>query len=130
MGFRNSGRDGNAHNNALLLICDVSPRSPIGWANWPVSTRNGYTSFGRCAALKSISNMPMAWIQDFSPQNPRTVLFTSGDDLEAKQKVMELIDSVGFAAVDLGSLAVGGAMHQVGGSLSGLELHFVRRVRL
>jgi predicted dinucleotide-binding enzyme len=28
--------------------------------------------------VKSISNMPMAWIQDFSPNKPRTVIFTSG----------------------------------------------------
>jgi predicted dinucleotide-binding enzyme len=32
--------------------------------------------------VKSISNMPMSWIQDFSPNKPRTVLFTSGDDAE------------------------------------------------
>ncbi len=79
--------------------------------------------------VKSISNMPMAWIQDFSPNKPRTVIFTSGDDAEAKQLVIELIDSVGFVAIDLGSLATGGAMHEVGAPLSGLELHFVRRLR-
>src|SRR5580693_898090 len=79
--------------------------------------------------VKSISNMPMVWIQDFSPQKPRTVIFTSGDDTEAKQLVIELIDSVGFVAVDLGSLATGGAMHEVGAPLSGIELHFVRRLR-
>ena len=79
--------------------------------------------------VKSISNMPMGWIQDFSPDKPRTVLFTSGDDLEAKQKVIELIDSTGLVAVDLGSLAGGGALHQVGAPLSGLELHFARRLR-
>jgi hypothetical protein len=37
--------------------------------------------------VKSISNMPMAWIQDFSAQKPRTVIFTSGDDTGAKQLV-------------------------------------------
>jgi predicted dinucleotide-binding enzyme len=79
--------------------------------------------------VKSISNMPMAWIQDFSPNKPRTVIFTSGDDNEAKQLVIELIESVGFIAIDLGSLATGGAMHEVGAPLSGLELHFVRRLR-
>ena len=79
--------------------------------------------------VKSISNMPMAWIQDFSPNKPRTVIFTSGDDNEAKQLVIELIESVGFVAIDLGSLATGGAMHEVGAPLSGLELHFVRRLR-
>ena len=79
--------------------------------------------------VKSISNIPMAWIQDFSPNKPRTVIFTSGDDTEAKQRVIELIDSTGLVAIDLGSLITGGAMHEVGAPLSGLELHFVRRLR-
>jgi predicted dinucleotide-binding enzyme len=79
--------------------------------------------------VKSISNMPMAWIQDFSPNKPRTVIFTSGDDTEAKQLVIELINSTGLVAIDLGSLAIGGAMHEVGAPLSGLDLHFVRRLR-
>ena len=79
--------------------------------------------------VKSISNMPMAWIQDFSPNKPKTVLFTSGDDAGAKSVVMDLINSLGFVAIDLGSLATGGALHQVGAPLSGVELHFVRRLR-
>jgi 8-hydroxy-5-deazaflavin:NADPH oxidoreductase len=79
--------------------------------------------------VKSISNMPMNWIQDFSPNKPRTVIFTSGDDAEAKQLVIELVNSTGLVAIDLGSLAIGGAMHEVGAPLSGLDLHFVRRLR-
>ena len=79
--------------------------------------------------VKSISNMPMAWIQDFSPNKPRSVIFTSGDDTEAKQLVIELINSTGLVAIDLGSLAIGGAMHEVGAPLSGIDLHFVRRLR-
>jgi predicted dinucleotide-binding enzyme len=57
------------------------------------------------------------------------VIFTSGDDTEAKQLAIELINSAGFVAIDLGSLAAGGAMHEVGAPLSGLEFHFVRRLR-
>jgi 8-hydroxy-5-deazaflavin:NADPH oxidoreductase len=79
--------------------------------------------------VKSISNIPMAWIQDFSPTKPRTVIFTSGDDAQAKQLVIELINSVGLVAIDLGSLIAGGALHEVGAPLSGLELHFARRLR-
>jgi 8-hydroxy-5-deazaflavin:NADPH oxidoreductase len=79
--------------------------------------------------VKSISNIPMAWIQDFSPNKPRTVIFTSGDDTEAKQLVIDLINSTGFVAIDLGSLITGGAMHEVGAPLSGIEFHFVRRLR-
>jgi predicted dinucleotide-binding enzyme len=79
--------------------------------------------------VKSISNIPMVWIQDLSPNKPRTVIFTSGDDAEAKQLVIELVNSIGFVAIDLGSLKTGGAMHEVGAPLSGLDLHFVRRLR-
>jgi 8-hydroxy-5-deazaflavin:NADPH oxidoreductase len=79
--------------------------------------------------VKSISNIPMRWIQDFSPNKPRTVIFTSGDDTEAKQLVIELINSTGLVAIDLGSLATGGAMHEVGAPLSGLDLHLVHRLR-
>ncbi len=78
--------------------------------------------------VKAISNMPMAWIQDFSLHKPKTVLFVSGDDREAKAQVVELIDSTGLVALDLGSLAEGGVMQQLGGPLSAVELHFVRRV--
>lgn len=79
--------------------------------------------------VKSISNMPMAWISDFSKSKPRTVLFTSGDDQEAKRVVIDLLNGAGFAAIDLGSLATGGALHEVGAPLSGLDLHFIKRLR-
>jgi predicted dinucleotide-binding enzyme len=79
--------------------------------------------------VKSISNIPMVWIQDFSANKPHTVIFTSGDDTEAKQLVIELVNSTGLTAIDLGSLVTGGAMHEVGAPLSGLDLHFVRRLR-
>ena len=79
--------------------------------------------------VKSISNIPMDWIQDFSATKPRTVIFTSGDHIEAKKLVIELINGTGFVAIDLGSLVKGGAMHEVGAPLSGLDLHFVRRLR-
>ena len=79
--------------------------------------------------VKSISNIPMEWIKDFSPNKPRTVLFTSGDDQEAKRVVIELLDGFGFKAIDLGSLARGGALHDVGAPLSGVELHFIKGIR-
>ena len=44
--------------------------------------------------VKSISNMPMAWIQDFSKKKPRTVIFASGDDEEVKRMVIKLIDGL------------------------------------
>jgi predicted dinucleotide-binding enzyme len=79
--------------------------------------------------VKSISNMPMEWIRDFSPTKPRTVIFTSGDDAEAKQSVIELINSTGLVSIDLGPLRTGGAMQEVGAPLSGIEFHFVQRLQ-
>jgi 8-hydroxy-5-deazaflavin:NADPH oxidoreductase len=71
----------------------------------------------------------MDWITDFSANKPKTAIFTSGDDQEAKRVVLDLLNQVGFAGIDLGSLATGGAMHEMGAPLSGEELHFVRRLR-
>jgi predicted dinucleotide-binding enzyme len=42
----------------------------------------------------------------------RRVLFVSGDDEVAKTTVLNLIESFGFAPLDLGSLKVGGRMQQ------------------
>jgi predicted dinucleotide-binding enzyme len=45
----------------------------------------------------------------------RRVLFYSGDDSAAKAEVGALIDRLGFAGIDLGSLAVGGTLAQFPG---------------
>jgi predicted dinucleotide-binding enzyme len=79
--------------------------------------------------VKSISNIPMEWIDDFSENKSKTVIFTSGDDKESKRVVIDLLNGVGFAAIDLGSLREGGALHEVGAPLSGLDLHLMRRLR-
>lgn len=53
----------------------------------------------------------------------RRVLFMSGDDAAAKQEVARLFESLGFAVVDLGTLAGGGRLQQFpGGPLPALEL--------
>jgi 8-hydroxy-5-deazaflavin:NADPH oxidoreductase len=45
----------------------------------------------------------------------RRVLFYSGDDSAAKAEVSALIDRLGFAGIDLGSLALGGKLAQFPG---------------
>ena len=45
----------------------------------------------------------------------RRVLFYSGDDNSAKAEVGALIDRIGFAGIDLGSLALGGKLTQFPG---------------
>lgn len=53
----------------------------------------------------------------------RRVVFLSGDDAQAKSVVTALIDRIGFAGIDLGSLAVGGTLQQFpGGPLPAVNL--------
>ncbi len=52
----------------------------------------------------------------------RRVIFISGDDGDAKSAVASLFEDAGFAAIDLGNLAMGGAMQQIHKPLAGLNL--------
>ena len=45
----------------------------------------------------------------------RRVLFMSGDDAPAKKEVAKVLDRIGFATIDLGSLSIGGALQQFPG---------------
>ena len=56
----------------------------------------------------------------------RRVIFVSGDDADAKAAVKRLIESFGFAVIDLGGLVSGGRMQQAGGPLAGLDLFMAR----
>lgn len=77
--------------------------------------------------VKAFNTIPMQWIDDASPHKPKTVLFLSGDDAEAKKMLGKVLDQAGFAAVDLGTLAAGGRLQQVGGPLAALNLTLVDR---
>jgi 8-hydroxy-5-deazaflavin:NADPH oxidoreductase len=50
------------------------------------------------------------------------VIFLSGDDADAKAEVVALFQDAGFAAIDLGDLATGGAMQQIHHPLAGINL--------
>jgi 8-hydroxy-5-deazaflavin:NADPH oxidoreductase len=52
-----------------------------------------------------------------APLEERPVLFLAGNDEEAKATVAALIEELGFAPVDTGSLAVGRRRQQPGGDL-------------
>jgi predicted dinucleotide-binding enzyme len=80
--------------------------------------------------VKAFNSVPMSWISDFSPSKPHTALFVSGDDADAKRPVRDLIEQVGFSCIDLGSLAIGGRLQQLGGPLAGIRLNFVERFAL
>ena len=50
------------------------------------------------------------------------VIFISGNDADAKAEVVALFQDAGFAAIDLGDLATGGAMQQIHHPLAGVNL--------
>jgi 8-hydroxy-5-deazaflavin:NADPH oxidoreductase len=50
------------------------------------------------------------------------VIFLSGDDDDAKAEVVALFQDAGFAAIDLGDLATGGAMQEIHHPLAGVNL--------
>jgi len=50
------------------------------------------------------------------------VIFISGDDADAKTDVVAVFQDAGFAAIDLGDLATGGAMQQIHHPLAGINL--------
>jgi len=52
----------------------------------------------------------------------RRVIFISGDDADAKAEVVALFQDAGFAAIDLGDLATGGALQQIHRPLAGVNL--------
>lgn len=51
------------------------------------------------------------------PLEDRRAIFIAGDDSEAKETVSRLIEEIGFAAVDTGSLKEGGAQQQPDSSI-------------
>ena len=52
----------------------------------------------------------------------KRVIFLSGDDADAKSRVIALFQDAGFSAIDLGDLATGGKMQQVHGPLAGVNM--------
>jgi 8-hydroxy-5-deazaflavin:NADPH oxidoreductase len=52
----------------------------------------------------------------------RRVIFVSGDDADARSAVASRFEEAGFAPIDLGSLATGGALQQIHHPLVGLNL--------
>lgn len=77
--------------------------------------------------VKAFSSVPMSWISDFSPSKQKTALFVSGDDADAQKVVSDLLEEIGFCSLDLGSLAVGGRLEQLGEPLAAVNLTFSER---
>jgi 8-hydroxy-5-deazaflavin:NADPH oxidoreductase len=98
--------------------------------DWGADDLNGRTSSELVADLAvgarvvKAANTLGAEVLGSDPQEAggRRVLFISGDDADAKAAVVALFEDAGFAPIDLGDLATGGAMQQIHHPLAGLDL--------
>ena len=98
--------------------------------DWSADDLNGRTSSELVADLVpgapvvKAGNTLGADVLGSDPQEAggRRVIFVSGDDADAKSAVASLFEDAGFAAIDLGNLATGGAMQQIHHPLAGLNL--------
>ena len=98
--------------------------------DWAADDLNGRTSSELVADLVAgarvvkAANTLGADVLGSDPQaaGGRRVLFVSGDDTDAKADVAALFQDAGFATIDLGDLATGGAMQQIHHPLAGVNL--------
>jgi predicted dinucleotide-binding enzyme len=98
--------------------------------DWGADDLNGRTSSELVADLVvgarvvKAANTLAAEVLASDPQEAggRRVLFISGDDADAKADVVALFEDAGFAPIDLGELATGGAMQQIHHPLAGVDL--------
>jgi 8-hydroxy-5-deazaflavin:NADPH oxidoreductase len=98
--------------------------------DWAANDLNGRTSSELVADLVAgarvvkAANTLGAEVLGADPQEAggRRVIFISGDDADAKAAVVTLFEDAGFAAIDLGGLAPGGAMQQIHHPLAGVNL--------
>src|SRR6478672_3094532 len=98
--------------------------------DWAADDLNGRTSSEIVADLVAgarvvkAANTLGAEVLASDPQEAggRRVIFISGDDADAKAEVVALFQDAGFAPIDLGDLATGGAMQQIHHPLAGVNL--------
>ena len=114
--------------NSRILI---DATNPILDADLRLADLNGSTSSDVVASLasgarvvKAVNTLPRALLASNPLQGGgRRVLFISGNDAAAKSGVGSLLEKLGFATIDLGSLAIGGRLQQFpGGPLPTLNL--------
>ena len=98
--------------------------------DWAADDLNGRTSSELVAELVAGARVAKAantlgaevLASDPHEAGGERVIFVSGDDADAKAEVVALFEDAGFAAIDLGELATGGAMQQIHHPLAGVNL--------
>ena len=78
----------------------------------------------RARLVKAFNTMGWKTLETGSrpPSERRLVIFLAGDDRGAKETVAKLIDDIGFASIDTGSLREGGRRQEPGSPIYGRPL--------
>ncbi|CCH52971.1 NADP oxidoreductase coenzyme F420-dependent [Fibrisoma limi BUZ 3] len=104
---------------------NVVSMSPFQLADIGGKTTGEYVAdlFPHQRLVKAFNTLGAATLA-LPPQNDtgNRVIVLSGDDTEAKKVVADLAQSMGFAPIDLGTLAEGGKLQDMGNAFSGIEL--------
>ena len=74
------------------------------------------------SVVKAFNHVPFMRLLSPLPDGEQHVLFVSGDGAAAKADLRSVLEAGNFAAIDLGDLATGSRLQQVGGPLGGLDL--------
>ena len=79
--------------------------------------------FPKTTVVKTLNHYFLKWIDaDPKVDNGKRIAFVSGDDVDAKKTVTNLLKEFGFKPIDLGNLATGSKLQQAGGSLAALNI--------
>lgn len=106
----------------MLTVTEQGPR-PV---RLETMTGSEYVaSLAKGARVVKAFNHLFGQYMDGKVDGGNRVLFYAGDDTEAKRTLHPLFEAMGFYPVDLGGLAEGGWLMQVGGPLNGK--HFIKR---
>ena len=74
------------------------------------------------SVVKALNHVAFTQLLSPPPDGEQHVLFVSGDDAAAKAGLRSVLEANNFAVIDLGDLATGSRLQQVGGPLGGLDL--------
>ena len=122
--------------DALAEISDWTGRVLVDATNRPADEdAKGKTSSEIIASyapganvIKALNTLVVSWVPDHAENKHKLVLFMSGDDLKAKQKLGRVLDEIGFAPVDLGGLVEFGRLQEFGAPLSGLHMGLIKQM--
>ncbi len=111
------------------ILIDATNRPPGEDANGKTSSEIIASYAPGASVIKALNTLVVDWIPDHLENKHKLVLFMSGDDKAAKQKLASILDETGFVPVDLGGLIEFGVLQEFGAPLSGLHMDLIKRMK-